>query len=309
MLVRPTESTALGLTFIRGTGLRAMLPTLIGMVTVATILVIAHTPAGLDTWSLTPLPFQLVGLALSIFLGFRNNACYDRWWEARRLWGQLINTSRTLARQVLTLPRTKTDADDLRAWQEDMVREVIGYAYALKALLRTEVQLDVLRPFFAPEVYDHLAAQRSPPTAVLRHLGERMRYALDRGWLDPYERVQLEGGLIVLSDLQGGCERIKNTPVPLSYTALTHRIVMLYCLGLPFGIFSDLGGLTPIVVAFVGFAFLGLDVVGTQLEDPFETDPNDLPLAAMARTIEIDLLQLLGQEAPAALGPVDGVLL
>jgi putative membrane protein len=309
VLVRPPDSSGVSLLLIRGTGLRAMAPTLVGMVLVSTVLVIGHTPLGLDVINLSPLPFQLVGVALSIFLGFRNNACYDRWWEARRLWGQLINTSRSLARQTLTLPRAPKEQAELRAWQEAFVLETIGFVYALKSLLRTEVQLDVLRPFFAPEVYEQVVLQRSPPNAVLRHLGDRLAYAVERGWIDNIQRTVLEQSLTTLTDIQGACERIKNTPVPLSYTALTHRIVGLYCFGLPFGIFSTVGPLTPVVVAFVGFSFLGLDVVGTQLEDPFETDPNDLPLSAMARTIEIDLLQLLGKQAPPPIQAVDGVLL
>ncbi|HMV69047.1 MAG TPA: bestrophin family ion channel [Myxococcota bacterium] len=310
MLVRPSEPSWTGLLLIRGTGLRAMVAPLVGVVAVATALALLHEPLGLDAVTLTPLPFQLVGVALSIFLGFRNNACYDRWWEARRLWGQLINTTRSLARQILTVTRApEAERAELRAWQAGTVREVIAFVYALKSVLRTEVQLEVLRPFLPPDAFARVIAQRSPPTAVCRHLGERLRDAEARGWLDPLQRAILEQSLVTLTDVQGACERIKNTPVPLSYTALTHRIVGLYCLGLPFGIFSTVGPLTPVVVAFVAFSFLGLDVVGTQLEDPFETDPNDLPLSAMARTIEIDLLQLLDEPSPPPVAPVGGVLL
>ncbi len=112
-----------------------------------------------------------------------------------------------------------------------------------------------------------------------------------------------------ITGIQGACERIKSTPIPASYTVLIHRIVALYCLGLPFGIVTSVGALTPVVVAIVAYAFYGLDAVGSEIENPFGHDPNDLPLTALSRMIEVNLRQGLGEdELPPLLEPVDGIL-
>jgi putative membrane protein len=302
---------------VQGTGLVAVLPSTLAFTAIAEAVVRARAPLALDGWNLTPTPFQLIGVALSIFLGFRNSACYDRWWEGRKLWGSAVNTSRTLARQWLTLLRparaalTEPPPPDpaLTAWQREAVLEGIGFVYALKFRLRTEVELDVAVPFLPPSLLPELR-HRNAPSAVLHDLGRHLRVALDRGWIEPVHAPLIDQSLSQLTDVLGACERIKNTPVPLIYTAMTHRIVMLYCLLLPFGILTSVGELTPLVVALVAFCFLGLDEVGNQLEDPFETDPNDLPLATIARAIEIDLLHHLGDtQVPPPLAPVDGVLL
>ena len=148
------------------------------------------------------------------------------------------------------------------------------------------------------------------PFARQRTDPELHRDALDKELLHPLHLPVLEGTLTTLTDIQGGCERIKNTPVPLSYTELTHRIVAIYVLLLPLGILSTTGEATPIVVAMVAFCFLGLDAVGTQIEDPFEEDPNDLPLLQISVLIENDLRQRMGAtDLRADVTPVDRVLL
>ena len=116
--------------------------------------------------------------------------------------------------------------------------------------------------------------------------------------------------MTTLTDLQGACERIKGTPIPFSYTTLIHRIVAFYCYGLPFGLVSSVGAFTPVVVVVVSYAFFGLDTVGDEIEQPFGTDANDLPLAAISRTIEVNLRQRLGEtDLPPLLRPVDEILL
>lgn len=310
MLVRPREQTPLGLFFhIQGSVLSDIWPYLLGITAYSLVTAEIIQAIGVDWFDITLVPFTLIGLALSIFLGFRNNACYDRWWEARKLWGKLINTTRSLARQTLTLLKLDASEDPaVRDFQIEMVRRIIGYAYGLKFHLRTEVSLQAVTPWLPEEEAEALGRENNVPYALLQRMGERYRDAWKRGWIDPYHLRIFEETLTLLTDIQGGCERIKNTPVPLSYTVLTHRLVFVYCLALPFGITAHVGHLTPLVVLFISYAFMGLDDVGTQVEDPFELDPNDLPLAALARTIEINLLQRIGAELPPPATPVDGIL-
>ena len=162
-------------------------------------------------FSLTQTPFTLVGLALSIFLGFRNNACYDRWWEARRLWGALINTTRSLARQILTLPKApEADAEALRALQERFVYGVIGFAVALKLHLRAEGSFNDLQTLLPRPLWESLLRERNAPNAVSHWLGAQVQEAAARGWLHPIHQDTLERGLTELTNIQGGCERIKN---------------------------------------------------------------------------------------------------
>ena len=287
---------------LRGSALAEIWPQLLFITATAAVVTVMFEPWGLEQYTLTTIPFSLMGLALSIFLGFRNNACYDRWWEARKNWGALINTTRSLARQTLTLIDPGADRDVL-------IHQIIGYTYALKYHLRTEVKLDAVEPWFPEAVIERLERSTNVPFAVLQHMGASYREAWKDGRIEPYHLPVLESSLTTLTDIQGKCERIKNTPVPLSYTMLTHRLVAIYCLALPFGIVTEIGALTPLVVAIISYAFLGLDSVGTQLEDPFELDPNDLPLASLARIIERNLLERIDfEDIPGPITPVKGIL-
>ena len=311
MLVRPKRAFPGTLFLLRGSALEQVWPMLLVLTVIsigATELLYLDDP---NRFSLTTIPFSLIGLALSIFLGFRNNACYDRWWEARKLWGALINTTRSQARQLQDLVATDDpqQAAEVVAFQDEMIRRTIGFAYGLKYHLRTEITLDAVAPWVPEAERAALETSSNVPYALSSAMGRRLRYALTRGWIDPFHLPILEASLTGLTDIQGGCERIKNTPVPLSYTMLTHRLVALYCLALPFGIASQVGHVTPLVVLFISYAFLGLDGLGSQLEDPFELDANDLPLSNLARTIEINLLERLGVDPlPAPTQSVRGVL-
>ena len=218
MLVRHSKHTET-IIRLRGSALAQIWPQLLILVATAALVTWNYEDWGLDQYSLTTIPFSLVGLALSIFLGFRNNACYDRWWEARKMWGALINTTRSLARQTLTLIEPGTDRDEL-------VKQVIGYTYALKYHLRTEVKLDQVSPWFPDPVSDRFEDSTNVPFTVLQHMGETYREAWKDGRVETYHLPVLEGSLTMLTDIQGKCERIKNTPVPLSYTMLTHRLVV-----------------------------------------------------------------------------------
>jgi ion channel-forming bestrophin family protein len=246
---------------------------------------------------LTVVPFTLVGLAISIFLGFRNNTSYDRFWEGRKLWGSFVNTSRTMARQVGTLihDRSGKAAGEVRALQRAMIYEIIAYIHCVRLHLRDQRDYAELAPLLPEALLRALPAQSNAPIAILQRLSEQILEATKRGWLDPLHVPLLEKCVSDFTDIQGGCERIKNTPIPFSYTVLIHQIVAIYCLGLPFGIEREVGFFTPLVVLFVSYAFFGLDAIGDEIEDPFGEDLNDLPISALSRMIEVNLRQGLGE--------------
>lgn len=264
--------------------------------------------------NLTPLPFALIGVALGVFLGFRNNASYDRWWEGRKLFGAATNESRSLARQILTLigPQPggpEIDAAELTALRKELVYRVIAWAHALRLSLRGEDDLGELAPLLPDAEIQDLRTQRNRPYAINQGTAERIHAAYRRGWIHPMHVVVLERSLTALTDIQGGAERINLTPVPFSYTTLNHRITAVYCYALPFGVVDTVGLFTPFVVTIVAYAFFGLDVIGEEIDMPFGYDPNDLPLRTITRTIEINLRQRLGEtDLPRMPQPVEDIL-
>ncbi len=250
-------------------------------------------------WSVAP--FTLLGIALSIFLGFRNNACYDRWWEARRQLGALIGDVRSFARMVMTLPGGD------RARRERMVRRTIGYVYAMMAHLRAgRMPEEAAR--YTPG-WAEMAGARNVPDALLRAISAEYGAMLVEGEIGEQVWRGFEERVTAMAAIQVACERIKGTPTPFTYTLLLHRTAYAFCFLLPFSLVGTLGWATPVFCAVVAYAFFGLDVLGDELEEPFGTSLNALPLDAMARTVEVSLLETLGAEdVPEFLLPVRSVL-
>jgi putative membrane protein len=239
---------------------------------------------------LAAMPFTLVGLSLSIFMSFRNTSCYDRWWEGRKLWGQLIIAGRSFARQVAALPLEQ---------RAPLLEGLSGFARGLAARLRGTDEIAALT---AHVPMGDWAAAPNPTDAVLAMIGLRCRALAERGTIDPIHYSVLETQLTELSHVQGGCERIKNTPLPFSYSLLLHRTAYVFCLLLPFALAPSLGWWAPLPTFLVGYAFFGLDALSDELSDPFGLDPNDLPLDSIVRTVERELLHAAGhRELPPEL--------
>jgi putative membrane protein len=265
-------------------------------------------------YSVTTAPFTIIGLPLGVFLGFRNNSAYDRFWEGRKLWGALVNTARSLTRQILTLlhpvdaPPGGSKPEFLRTFEIGMVHLVIAFPHALRDHLRENDPFDALTQLLPPNEVERLRGEDNVPLAVVQRLGERLGEAYRAGWIHPQHVPILEASLVSLTDIQGACERIKSTPVPYSYTVLMHRIVAVYCAMLPFGLMETIGWTTPLVVLAISYCFFGLDAVGDEVEQPFGNDVNDLPLSAIARNIERNLRPRIGEPSPPSLAPVRDVL-
>lgn len=247
--------------------------------------------------TLTASPFSLLGVSLAIFLGFRINASYDRFWEARKLWGAILVEARNLARQALTLPLATSRAAG-QAEVRPFVLGLIAFAAATRNQLREQPGDTDLAPLLPPAVLARVAGRRGVPVAVALWLGEQLRDWRQRGQLAPMLAVKLEDSLDQLMAALGGCERIANTPLPFTYSVILHRSVYLYCLLLPFGLVDSIGLMTPLVVSFVSYTFFALEALSDEIEEPFGRMPNDLALDAMVAGIEASLRELLG-ETPA----------
>ncbi|MEZ5288869.1 MAG: bestrophin family ion channel [Vicinamibacterales bacterium] len=264
---------------------------------------VLYVKGGLTELALSSLPIGMMGAALSIFLAFRNNSAYDRWWEARMLWGSLVNDSRTFSRQALTL--VDGDPDDEEA--TELVKWQIAYVHALRCHLRGQNPFPELAARLPAALVTWLRGHQNVPHALLLHAGRRLRRLYELGRLDSYRFVQLDSTLSRLCDVQGACERIKNTPLPRQYDYFPRMLVSAYCLLLPFGLVEGMGLLTPLASTLVSFIFLVLESIGRDIEAPFENTVHDTPMSALSRTIEINLRQVMGdRRAPREVGPIDG---
>ena len=299
----------------RGSSLRHTWKRLLVTTMLAVAVTLLWETFNLHRYSLSTTPFSLISVALGIFLGFRNNASYDRFWEARKLWGRMVNTSRTWARQVETLINAPVDATDdalrsVSALKRTLVYRQMGYVHAFRMHLRNGGDWADLDPFIGREEREGLAEETNRPNALVHRTGQMVRDAWRAGWIHDMHLPVLESSMTEILNVQGGCERIKATPVPWVYSVLTHRIVFVYCFSLPFGVHDTAGLFTPIVVAMIAFAFYGLDSIGDELEEPFGEDPNDLPLLQLSRMIEVNLRQRLGEtDLPPLIQPRKGVLI
>lgn len=264
--------------------------------------------------TVTPIPFTLIGLPLAIFLGFRNNTAYDRYWEGRKLWGELNIRARTLARQCLTLINLPEHLRPLDPSNRDgdvrvrMVHRAIAHAHALRAQLRNHIDDPNLQRWLTEA--DWLSIRNLPlpqrADAIVLANAKDMMQCVQHQWLPSCLATQMDETLNQMTLAAASCERLRHTPIPFSYSLLLHRTAHLYCFLLPFGLVDVTGFMTPFVVTIVAYTFFGLDALGDELEEPFGSDNNDLPLDALCRSIEISLLHTLGEpNIPQPLSPIE----
>jgi putative membrane protein len=299
MIVRDRPSPLRLFLIMRGSVLPNIWLSLLG----TTLLAIAVTWTHGTLWghkiAIGAIPFTLMGLPLAIFLGFRNNAAYDRYWEGRKQWGELVLRSRSLARQCLSL----VDEGPLRT---RMMRRAIAYAHALRHRLRQSSPDADLAPWLAKDEWERVRRLPNLPHALMLEMGADLGTLLRERRIDPCLVPAVDATLSAMTGVAAACERIQGTPIPFSYSLLLHRTAYLYCVLLPFGLVDAIGDLTPVVTALVAYTFFGLDALGDEIEEPFGMSDHDLPLEAICRTIEIDLRTALGDtDLPPPLLPVN----
>ena len=303
MIVREQNDTLKTLLSWRGTILPKILPPL------GVVMLISAIVGGIEYTNLYRFPelplvgFTLIGVVLSIFLGFKNSACYDRWWEARKLWGGLIAVARHFDRDCRILPQGR---------RERVIQHVIVFANVLRDRLRHQtISPDVLTQTsgMSPQALTQLYQQANAPQYTLSLIQWELMQALKEGEISDIVYAQLNQHVADLSVVQTGCDRIATTPLPFAYSVLLNRTVYFFCLILPFSLGSTLGIFTPLLVGVLAYTFLGLDALSSEIEEPFGTQSNDLPLDSMVRTIEIELLGTLGKPTPPPIQAQDNNLL
>jgi len=252
------------------------------------------------------LPITLFGTVLGLFLGFRTNSAYQRWWEGRTLWGAMINASRSLARAVLGF--VPDDSAAAAAMKRLIVRRQIAYVHALRCQLRRQDPAPEIERLLGPDAAAEATARTNPANALLDGTTRMIAEIRREGLIDTIQQTQIERVMVDIANAQGGMERLKNTPLPAQYRTFPVFFAKLLCLLLPFGLVETLDWATPVGSSVAGFMFLAGLQVADDLVDPFANTVHDVPLSAMCRTIEIDLLQAAGYAAPAPLQPVRNVL-
>lgn len=303
MIVREQNDTLKALFSWRGTILPKILPPL------GVVMLISAIVGGIEYTNIYRFPelplvgFTLIGVVLSIFLGFKNTACYDRWWEARKLWGMLIANARHFDRDCRILPQGR---------RERIIQHVIVFANVLRDRLRHQTASpDALMQTsgMSQQALAQLYKQHNAPQYTLSLIQWELMQALKEGEISDIIYTQMNQYVSELSLVQTGCDRIATTPLPFAYSVLLNRTVYFFCVMLPFSLGSLLGLATPLLVGILAYTFLGLDALSSEIEEPFGTQSNDLPLDALVRTIEIELLGTLGKPTPPPIQAQDSNLL
>ncbi|MGZ3218153.1 bestrophin family protein [Paracoccus sp. T5] len=292
MIVRSRPSLLTLFFVLKGSIIQRTWPQLATVGMLSLIVVAAHRQAPQIIPGINPAPFTLIGIALSIFLSFRNNACYERWWEARKLWGQIIQAARDIARQTVVLDEEPGQTSPER---RRILTAIIAFSQAVVGQLRQRA--------------DQPALPASPADRVLQEVAADIGTLLRQGRLAPVEALALNDSLNRLMQALVGCERLANTPLPFAYTLLLHRTAYLFCFLMPFGFADMLGWSTPLAAMLVAYTFFGLDTLGEELEEPFGLMPNNLPISTYATVIENQLRSAMGEtDLPPMPLPRDYVL-
>lgn len=306
MIVRKRPNLLQLFFILRGSVLTRIYPQVFIVMLLSAFVVFAHGwwPGLFPTFS--GAPFALLGIALSVFLGFSNNACYDRWWEGRKAWGKASAGCRNLARHSMLLEERGAEG---AAGRRRLVSLAIVFGHALVVHLRDGAPRSEIERTVPEDIKPALMASDNKPGMVLRAMGQELVRLHRLNVISDIEYQTLDASPALMTEAQIICERIKTTPVPFGYALLLHRTAYLFCFLLPFGFADVLGWTTPIAAAIVAYTFFGLDALSYEMEEPFGTLPNNLPIAALAAGIELNLREALGEAPlPPPPRPVDHIL-
>ncbi len=268
------------------------------------------------------LPFSvaaILGSALAIFLAFRNNNAYNRWWEARTLWGGIINNSRIFARQVIANANNaaaigKIGKNEVAIYKKELIYRQIAFAHALRLHLRQQNTWEELKFLLPEKEYVELTQKINKPNYLLQKQGSSIKEGMRSEILGAFDNISLEPTLAGFNNFQGACERIKNTPLLRQYHFFTKLFLWVFMAILPFSLISDFNKMDvpalmiPLSI-LVSFVFGVMGKVGEVNEDPFENKITDVPMTAMCNTIERDLKEMLGEtDLPPKLLPENGFI-
>ena len=223
-------------------------------------------------------------IVLGLLLVFRTNTAYERFWEGRKAWGNIVNNIRNLSRLIWV---AIIEIDPLHRYEkEEILRLLVAFAIATKLHLRSQRVDDKLAEFVSPLQLSKLEIMNNPPLEIIFWISDYLQAKQEQGQIGLYQMNELQSILNSMVDMLGACERILRTPIPLAYAIHLKQLLLIYCLLLPFQVVDELMWWTAPVVALVSFTLFGIEAIGVEIENPFGTDPNDLPLDTICNTIE-----------------------
>ncbi|MGB0862956.1 MAG: bestrophin family protein [Saprospiraceae bacterium] len=248
-----------------------------------------------------------LGTAISLILAFRTNASYGRWWEARKIWGAIVNDSRTLVRLVMMNYGT---SEEDKALIKKLAYRQIAFNYALSRSLRKQEVISEIKKYLDEESLQFIQKHDNIPNALLLLHEKQLKEAHENGTFDTYEYTHLSEVILNLTNSMGKCERIKNTFFPTQYTFYIHLNILAFVIFLPFGLMAEIDFFAVLVAGMVAFLFLTIEQMAIDLQRPFANQPNDTSMTALSRTIEINILDMIEEEHELEkILPVDGVLM
>ncbi|UOG77587.1 hypothetical protein MTX78_24540 (plasmid) [Hymenobacter tibetensis] len=272
------------------------------------VLLISIVFQGLKTYfgaNLPLIPLQLpaiLGSSISLLLAFKISQSYDRWWEARKLWGSLVNDSRTLVLQTKSFVKRDFLLPGPESPLHAMAHRQIAWCYCLGDSLRGQNPVPELQKHLPQRELRYLESHTNKSLALLDLHSEQIKELYEQEAINAFQQVQLDSTIVRLCDAMGGAERIKNTVFPVTYRLLVHCFIYLFLLTLSLGLVETIGLWEIPVLLAVASTFFLLERTARYLQDPFNNKPTDTPVTAIARTVEINLKQLLqASEIPAPL--------
>jgi putative membrane protein len=235
----------------------------------------------------------ILATIISLLLAFRSNQAYDRWWEARGIWGAIVNDSRSLARQLITFLDASSISDEVEVFKKRYINRQIAWCYSLSQSLRGQNAYVRSVDFLVDEEVKYTRRFSNMPNSLLKLHGLDTRLAHKNGWINDYQEIEIDRTLTRLCDAMGKCERIKNTVFPSTYSLYIHFCLYLFIMLLPFGLIEYFGIFeVPLIIA-IAAAFLLVEKMAIHLQDPFENKPTDTPTTAISKIIERDMKQML----------------
>ena len=238
-------------------------------------------------FTLPLMPLTLLGSALVVLVSFRNSSAYNRWWEARTLWGMLVNSSRSYGRQVLAL--IDDGEEGVNPVKATLLRRHIAYVNCLAAHLKGRPCPDELMAFIPPNEFERRNKSNNFANDILTGSAAMLSREYKAGRLDSIRLARLESTMVDLSNAQGGMERIANTPLPYPYVYFPRLFLSLFCLIVPVGLVETLGWFTPLASTVVGFMLLAIERIGTDLQSPFRFSEHQIQMDTICETIERNL--------------------
>ncbi|TDD78661.1 bestrophin family protein [Flavobacterium caseinilyticum] len=237
----------------------------------------------------------IIGTIISLLLAFKSNQAYDRWWEARIIWGSIVNDSRTLLRQIIIFYDDPDFSVQANNFKEKFAKRQAAWCYSLGQSLREKDPIKPLKNLLDEDELRFVKKHKHVPNAILLLHAKDLKKALNTGKIKVYQQVEIDNTLSRLCDSMGKCERIKNTIFPTTYSMYIRFALCLFIILLPFGLINNIGWLQIPLVTTIAAAFFLIEKMAIHLQDPFENRPTDTPVSAISNTIEKNLMQMVNE--------------